>query len=96
MDATTAMHSQPVAVENQPEIANKRSIRDFNRARRHSLLVAVLKKVLPLSAVVIIVSFAASAFLSFSPVSDVSIGATGEKKEKGSRCENSAHETSEA
>ena len=82
MDATAAMHSQSAALDGQPEIANKRSTRDFNRARRHSLLVAVLKKILPIGAVAITVSFAASAILSYSPVSDVSIGGAALKDGK--------------
>ncbi len=54
-------------------LANRRDEKDFRRARRHSLFVAGLKKLLPLSAIGCVVLFCTTAFISYSPLANVSI-----------------------
>lgn len=57
-------HVQPSAPQTHE---NQRSPKDFKRAARHSFMVAILKKVLPVSAALIVFTFAGSAILSWTP-----------------------------
>ena len=56
-----------------PVLANARDETDYNLAKRHSRHVRILKRVLPMCAVLIALLFVLSAGLSFSPISEVSI-----------------------
>ena len=57
--------------------ANMRDGADFSRAKRHSILVKLLKVVLPISAATLVIFFAASSILSYVPISDVSVEKVG-------------------
>ncbi len=54
--------------------ANRRDDADFRHARRHSLLVRIMKMVFPTVAALCILSFVAVAAISYVPISDFSIG----------------------
>ncbi|MGI9356322.1 MAG: LPS export ABC transporter periplasmic protein LptC [Rhizobiaceae bacterium] len=55
-------------------VANLRGADEFKSARRHSLLVRMLRKILPAAAIVSSLSFVALAAVSYVPVGDVSVG----------------------
>ena len=63
-------------------MANRRDEMDFRHARRHSMIVGLLKKVLPAVAIVSGVSFVALAAISYVPVTDLSIGGASLKDGK--------------
>ncbi len=53
--------------------ANRRGEEDFRHARRHSLIVRIMKMVLPTIAVLCMLSFVALAAISYVPISNFSI-----------------------
>ena len=59
-----------------PKFANQRSEQDFQIASRHSNRISILKKALPLAAIILVVGFGASAMISFVPNVDVKIGSS--------------------
>ncbi len=54
-----------------------RGKRDFTRARRHSTLVRVLRKALPLTAALIVIGFTAMVALSYNPFTVLDIAGIG-------------------
>ena len=77
-----AMASAQANTVSQPPVspaknANMRNQRDFERARRHSRLVSVSKLLLPLLAGSMVVVFALSVIISYSPVADVKVESAG-------------------
>ncbi|MDD9909192.1 MAG: LPS export ABC transporter periplasmic protein LptC [Ahrensia sp.] len=58
----------------QEQVANRRDARDFRRARRHSLMVRMMRFALPTAALVSTAGFVAIAAVSFVPMSNFSIG----------------------
>ena len=67
---------QQTAQQTSPRFANQRSQKDFHIARRHSGHVSKLKKLLPLTAFLLVCGFGASAMVSFVPNVDVEIGSS--------------------
>ena len=65
------------AVSGRDSHANVRSSRDFAKARRHSKVVAILKKLLPAGAVFVVLSFATSAIISYNPIAEQLISQVG-------------------
>lgn len=54
-------------------VANQRSRGDFERARRHSKIVSLLKRVLPVTAVLISITFVIIVSLSLSPLANLAL-----------------------
>ncbi len=64
---------EPASQTETPKFANQRSQKDFQNAQKHSSRVSKLKKILPLSAIALVVGFGASAMVSFVPNVEVEI-----------------------
>lgn len=60
-------HEVTTPVHATGALENKRTPKDFSRANRHSVLVKILKTALPASALLIVLTFATSAILSWTP-----------------------------
>jgi lipopolysaccharide export system protein LptC len=72
----------PVAPQKvAPKFANQRSEQDFQAARAHSSRVSKLKKLLPLTALLLVFGFGASAMVSFVP--NVEVEVSGSSLEDG-------------
>lgn len=69
------VHMAQTAAHSLDAPTHQRTEKEFLSARRHSWLVAVMKKALPLSAIAIVVIFASKVVFSFSPIANVSIDA---------------------
>ena len=61
----------------QGRFDNQRSDSDFIRAKRHSRLVILMRKLLPISAVCLVVAFAIMVALTANPLTQIAIGSLG-------------------
>ena len=68
-----AKHSSSDAIA-PARVANLRGADEFKSARHHSLLVRLLRKILPAVAIVSSLTFVALAAVSYVPIGDVSVG----------------------